>query len=68
MDIRKGLDRGYTVIGNFKNLEFIDHTPEEQEALLLACLDVCPCLLGELMNMTKFGLRFFFLFDSISYV
>jgi len=39
MDIRRHLDDGYTAIGNFKDLEFVAHTPEEQQNLLLDCLD-----------------------------
>jgi len=38
-DIRKFFDGGYEAIGKFKDLEFVKHTPEEQQKLLLKCLD-----------------------------
>jgi len=38
-DIRKLLDKGYERIGQFKDLEFVKHDDEEEEELLLECLD-----------------------------
>jgi len=38
-DIRSLVDKGYEKIGNFKDLEFVEHTPQEEEDLLFECLD-----------------------------